>query len=73
MEKSLFKLATTGERIGSLKSALKEESRGFYRAEGLGRRSFRGPKGKSGFLSLQVSPWATRLLGLSGSWGLVIW
>ena len=40
--------------MGSFKSALtKAENRRFYKAEGLGRRSFTETKG-----SLLISPWA---------------
>ena len=47
MEKGLFKLAKReGRKIESLKSAFtREESRVYYRAKGLGSRSFRGAKG----------------------------
>ena len=54
-----------GGSIDLLKSALtRAESRGFYRAKGLGRRSFRETK-----RSLPISPWASVA---AGSWPSVI-
>ena len=68
----LIQIGQNGKaRTGSLKSAFtRAESRGFYSAKGLGKRSFGETKGKSTFPSLQISPWAIRLLGVS--WGLVM-
>ena len=75
MEKSLFKLAEKrrqGDRFSQIHLNKKRKQGVFTKLRGLGGGVWGKLRGKSVFLSLQISPWAIRHLSINGSWRLVL-